>query len=40
MHKYEIGQILKKIPDDMDIELNISCPNTDKHMIGSGLKPF
>ena len=40
MNKYEIGQILKKIPDDMDIELNISCPNTDKHMISNGLKPF
>ena len=24
----------------MDIELNISCPNTDKHMISNGLKPF
>ena len=40
MHKNEIGQILKKIPEDMDIELNISCPNTEKHMIGNGLKPF
>ena len=40
MNKWEIKPILKKIPDDMDIELNVSCPNTDKHMISSGLKPF
>ena len=24
----------------MDIELNVSCPNTDKHMVNDGLKPF
>tara|TARA_Y100000741_G_scaffold296957_1_gene237771 strand:- start:1222 stop:1920 length:699 start_codon:yes stop_codon:yes gene_type:complete len=40
MDKKEIKPILDKIPEDMDIELNISCPNTEKHMIGSGLKPF
>ena len=40
MNKWEIEPILKKIPEDMDIELNVSCPNTDKHMISNGLKPF
>lgn len=40
MNKNEIKPILDKIPEDMDIELNVSCPNTDKHMIGKGLKPF
>ena len=40
MNKSEIKPLLKKIPDDMDIELNVSCPNTDKHMISDGLKPF
>ena len=40
MDKKEIKPILDKIPEDMDIELNISCPNTDKHMISNGLKPF
>ena len=40
MNKWEIDPILKKIPEDMDIELNVSCPNTDKHMISNGLKPF
>ena len=40
MNKNEIKPILDKIPEDMDIELNVSCPNTDKHMISDGLKPF
>ena len=40
MNKNEIKPILSKIPEDMDIELNVSCPNTDKHMISDGLKPF
>jgi dihydroorotate dehydrogenase len=40
MNKNEIKPILDKIPEDMDIELNISCPNTEKHMISNGLKPF
>jgi dihydroorotate dehydrogenase len=40
LYKKEIPMILKKIPEDMDIELNVSCPNTDKHMINDGLKPF
>lgn len=40
MNKNEIKPLLDKIPEDMDIELNVSCPNTDKHMIGNGLKPF
>ena len=40
LNKEEIKPILHKIPEDMDIELNVSCPNTDKHMINDGLKPF
>ena len=40
MNKTDIGLILDKIPEDMDIELNVSCPNTENHMIDSGLKPF
>ena len=40
MKKQEIKPILDKIPENMDIELNVSCPNTDKHMISNGLKPF
>ena len=38
MEKNEIKPILNNIPEDMDIELNVSCPNTDKHMINDGLK--
>jgi dihydroorotate dehydrogenase len=40
MDQKEIKPIIDKIPDDMDIELNVSCPNTDKHMINKGLKVF
>ena len=31
----EIPKILKKIPDDMNIELNVSCPNTDKKPVST-----
>lgn len=40
MDQKEIKPIVDKIPDDMNIELNVSCPNTDKHMINKGLKVF
>ena len=40
MDEKEIKPILDKIPEYMDIELNVSCPNTDKHMVNDGLKPF
>jgi len=31
----EIEKFLKKIPNDMDLELNISCPNLDKSPVGT-----
>ena len=40
MEQKELPILLKKIPEDMDIELNISCPNTDKHMINKGIHQF
>ena len=40
LNKKEIELILKKIPNDMDIELNVSCPNAEKKMIHKGLKSF
>jgi len=40
MEQKEIKYIVGKIPDDMDIELNVSCHKTDKHMINEGLKVF
>lgn len=36
----EIDKLLHKIPEDMDIELNISCPNLDKHLINNNLDKF
>jgi dihydroorotate dehydrogenase len=40
LNKDEIKTIQKKIPDDMNIELNISCPNAEKKMISNGLQDF
>jgi dihydroorotate dehydrogenase len=36
----DIGLIEKKIPKDMNIELNISCPNIKKKVIECGLQEF
>ena len=36
----EIPIIAKKIPPDMNIELNVSCPNAEKHMETEGLSAF
>lgn len=36
----DVKTIESKIPKDMDIELNISCPNTDKKLINQGLHIF
>ena len=40
LDKQEIPKILNKIPENMDIELNVSCPNTEKHMCTEGLNKF
>lgn len=40
MEKNDIPKILKKIPEDMNIELNVSCPNAEKEMIHQGLSEF
>ena len=40
MEKEEIKPLLDKIPEDMNIELNVSCPNTHKDLIADGLAPF
>jgi len=40
LHENEIPKILNKIPNDMNIELNISCPNAEKTMVSSGLQGF
>lgn len=36
----EIPTLLEKIPKNMNLELNVSCPNTDKKLIQKGLKDF
>ena len=40
LHQSEIPDLLEKIPEKMNIELNVSCPNTEKHMINDGLGGF
>ncbi len=40
LNEEEIPKILNKIPEDMNIELNVSCPNAEKKMINSGLQDF
>ena len=40
MNKNEINEFVKKIPEDTNLEINISCPNTDKHMVNEGIHVF
>ena len=40
LNKSDIKPLLEKIPENRNIELNISCPNTEKKMISSGFLSF
>lgn len=40
LNKEDIPKLITKIPDDMNIELNISCPNAEKKMITEGIENF
>ena len=40
INKEDVNILLKKIPNDMDIELNVSCPNTEKSLVSNGLSKF
>lgn len=40
LEENDIGKLVEKIPDDMDIELNVSCPNTEKCLVNNGLSLF
>lgn len=40
LNKNEIPKLVEKIPEDMDIELNVSCPNLDKKTVSDGLSKF
>jgi dihydroorotate dehydrogenase len=36
----EIPEFQKRIPNDMNLEINISCPNTENNMIAEGISGF
>ena len=40
LNEKEIDKFLEKIPNDRNIEINISCPNTEKKMISKGISRF
>ena len=40
LNENEIDKIVAKIPNNMNVELNVSCPNTDKEMINTNLSKF
>ena len=40
LNKEEIPKIVKKIPEDMNIEINVSCPNAEKKMIDEDINLF
>ena len=40
MHTEEIPQFLKIIPDEMNLELNVSCPNTEEALVHTQLQGF
>ena len=40
LSKEEIPKIKNKLPDDMNIEINVSCPNTEKGMVDKGIHVF
>ena len=38
MGQEDINKLLRKVPEDMDIELNVSCPNTEKSVVENGCR--
>lgn len=40
LDKTEIPELLERIPYNMNIELNVSCPNAEKHMVVTGIEQF
>tara|TARA_Y200000002_G_C22643891_1_gene648243 strand:+ start:695 stop:1396 length:702 start_codon:yes stop_codon:yes gene_type:complete len=40
LNKSEIPKFIKKIPEDTNLEINISCPNIDKKMVCEGIEKF
>ena len=40
MNENKIEEFLEKIPDDMDLEINISCPNTEHSLVDQNIHKF
>ena len=40
LNENEIPKLVEKVPKNMDIELNVSCPNAEKNMVSTGLSAF
>ena len=40
MNEADAKKMVMKIPANVNLELNVSCPNTDKKMINKGLSQF
>ena len=40
LNKDDVAIMQRTIPEHANIELNVSCPNTDKHMVREGLSVF
>ncbi len=40
LNQDDIPKLIKKLPSDRNIELNVSCPNAEKKMINTGLASF
>ena len=40
LNKEDIPKIVKKIPEDMNIEINVSCPNAEKSMVDKDIDMF
>lgn len=40
LEKEDIPVLVNKIPDNVNIELNISCPNAEKKMVTQGIEKF
>ena len=40
LNQHEIPKLLEKIPEEMNLEINISCPNAEKKMIENDINKF
>jgi dihydroorotate dehydrogenase len=40
LNSSDIPKIIEKIPKDMNVELNVSCPNAEKETVSNGLQGF